>query len=449
VNVIKEIYNVIRYKFKLPIIRFVLILILFCVLIVPTVLLENQEMPAGNENLFYLGSMKGSVLGTGNSNQFAWTYMLLNHDLKQVKNASIKGCAYVCVHDISSPRIVCHHTYMVTSKTNETGIAKFSLSYIEKLVGSGTGNYNLRVTDFYIENFSLPEKAMQGKSIPKYKIFSFSSKEINQDSEHDSIIYYASLPTRMLGYNGLTPVFYSYATHNSTTITISYKLYNPQKNIPMYKQVNLTILNSGQVYTDTNYVILKEFNEAYNVSFYANGVHKVGSLFNKGDFIPKLGGSVYNDFGSIQTEIALLVSLFMTLIIFTPMYNSNVYQRYYSLPETRRRMVLVQLSSSMIVSSIYTGIGIGATFCFFLSVCTSVSFSLFLIIHFYYNRKCLFRFYLYLYAVELALPWKRQSKNISDNIHHHRIPNNFWRYFNTPITFVIIPTTNLKLYLHL
>lgn len=355
-----EIYNVLRSKFRLKII---LSIALICILIFPIVILENQELPTSNENLFYLGSLDGnSFIGTRNSTQTTWSYMLLNHNLQQVENTSITGYASIEVSNKSVPGSFYLYMHNVSSRTNDMGIANFSVDYLKNLVDSSTGNNNSVIENFYLYNFTLPSSAMYGNAKAKYNVFSFKSKVLNQFSENASIIYFTSLPSRVLGYYGMTPVFYSCAEHSNTTTLISYKMYNPQNKDAHYKIVNLTVLNDRQIYVVTNYGMLKQFNEANNVSFYANGIHETGSLFQENSLFQLLGGNIITTgFGSLTTEIALFVSLIMTLILFVPMYNNNVYRRYFSLPETRTRTGIVQISSALIASSIFTGIALGAS----------------------------------------------------------------------------------------
>ncbi len=357
----KEISDVVRSKFKTPII---LAIALVCILIFPTVILENADIPTSNENLFYLGEL--SDAGTFNAinnttSQFSWNFVLLNHRSEPLVNTTIFGSSNIIVKEQSTLQI-CNEVIPVTSKTNSFGMANFTIAYLISVTALYTGLSNFTILNFNLINYSVSKAAWEGKASPKYDLFSFSSSSLQNRYGNVTKVYFSTISSNLLGYYGLTPVIMACGNPNTAQpVNISYKLYNPQNAGKNYTTVNLTKLKNYQIYTIQNYTILKEFNEANNVTFYGTGNVRIGSLFlNSQSFFFTRGTSIITIFPA--AEIALLVALLMVLIIYTPMFNNNVYKRYLSLPEQRRRTILVQISSSLITSSIFTGIALGASY---------------------------------------------------------------------------------------
>lgn len=96
-NIGKKVYNVTRSKFKTSII---LMIALVCVLIFPTVIVENAEIPTSNENLFYLGEVPNA--GTFNrinntTSHSSWSFVLLNHLGVPLTNTTIFGSSNILI----------------------------------------------------------------------------------------------------------------------------------------------------------------------------------------------------------------------------------------------------------------------------------------------------------------------------------------------------------------
>ncbi len=360
----QEILNVTRSKFRIGVI---LSLALACVLIFPTVLLENEEIPTSNENLFFLGEISPSGVfdNTGNnSTHFSWNYILLNHKAHPIANVSIFGCALLFATNKTNPGFFSNPTIKVEATTNRTGFLSFTIPYLCSVIKSVTGESNLTISSFSLSNYSVSSKAFSGNASPKYDEFTFQSYNVQSKSGNVTNVYFSRIPSNLLGYYGTTPVILVCGSSGTqSVVNISYKIYNPQDKGVIFTENNLTTLKNGQIYTLENYNLLKEFNEADNVTFYATGQVNIGSLFNSesGFFTPP-SISVSTGISFPAADIALLVALFLVLIIYVPMFNNNVYKRYLSLPEKRRRTILVQIGSAMIVSSIFSGIALGASF---------------------------------------------------------------------------------------
>lgn len=256
----------------------------------------------------------------------------------------------------------CNEIIPITSKTNGFGLLNFSLAYLISVTASYTGLRNFTLLFFNLNNYSVSKAAWEGNAQPKYEEFGFSSSSLQNRYGNITKVYFSSISSHVLGYYGMTPVIMVCDhPHTSQSINISYKLYNPQNVGRNYTMMNFTELRNHQIYTIQNYSLMKEFNEANNVTFYAKGDVRIGSLFlNSNSFFYTLGISNIITFPA--AEIALLVALLMVLIIYTPMFNNNVYKRYLSLPEKRKITILVQIVSSLIVSSIFTGISLVASY---------------------------------------------------------------------------------------
>lgn len=362
----KEIYNVVKSKFKTSII---IAITLVCILIFPTVIIENTAIPTSNENLFYLGEVSdtGTFNAINNATpQFSWNFVLLNHRGEPLPNTTIFGCSNIAITTKTINKTQTNIQFFtevipVTAKTNSFGMANFTVPYLISVASSYNELRNFTILSFNLQNYSVSKAAWEGTASPKYNNFGFSSSTLQNKNGNITKVYFSTITSNLLGYYGRTPVIMVCGNSNTPQpVNISYKLYNPQNAGKSYTYVNLTKLKNHQIYTVQNYSILKEFNMANNVTFYGTGDVRIGSLFYNSQSFFSINGAISSFLPA--AEIALLVALLMVLIIYTPMFNNNIYKRYLSLPEQRKRTVLVQLVSSVIVSSIFTGIALGVSY---------------------------------------------------------------------------------------
>ncbi len=360
---LKEIYNTIKSKSTR---RTIISMALVCTLIFPAVLVENYELPRSNENLFFLGCKSSPVQSSKNiSDNYSWQYILLNHRVQPVANTSvyIRACAEWCFTDPNG--ILTHEPLLISTKTNGFGGLNISSAYLISVVQSFMGIKPHEIIDFILINYSIPKSALEGTAAPKYSSVDLSCTDIHDGGGNETRIYFGKIPSRLVGYYGLSPIFIECGNLNTTfPVNISYKLYNPQNPGKNYTAINLTVLHNRQIYTVNNYSLLKEFNEADNVTFYLGGQNKFGSLFSPFSELPSGISRITftSSFGLLITNMTFLIALGMVLIIYTPMFNINIHRRYLNLPEKRTKTILVQLSSSLIFSASFSGIALGASF---------------------------------------------------------------------------------------
>lgn len=360
---VKEIYNTIKSKCTR---RTIISLALVCTLIFPAVLVENYELPRSNENLFFLGCKSSPVQSSINiSDNYSWQYILLDHRAQPVANTSvyIRACAELCFANPNG--LLTHEPILISTKTNGLGGLNISSTYLISVVQSLMGIKPHEIAGFILINYSIQKSALEGNAAPKYSSFDLSCTDIHNGSKNETRIYFGKIPSRLVGYYGLSPIFIACGNLNSTfPVNISYKLYNPQNTGKNYTTINLTVLHNRQIYTVKNYTLLKEFNEADNVTFYWRGQNRFGSLFSPFSELPSGISRITftSSFGFLITNMTFLIALFMVLIIYTPIFNINIHKRYLNLPEKRAKTILVQLSSSLIFSSSFAGLALGLSF---------------------------------------------------------------------------------------
>lgn len=360
---VKEIYNTIKSKCTW---RTIISIALVCTLIFPAVLVENYELPRSNENLFFLGCKSSPVQSSKNiSDNYSWQYILLNHRARPVANTSVYVCACAAWCFATSNELPTREPILISSKSNGYGELNISSEYLISAVKSLVGAKPYGIWDFILKNYSISRSDLEGNADPKYSSFDLSCTDIPHGPKNETRVYFGEIPSRFVGYYGLSPIFIACGNLNSTfLVNISYKLYNPQNNGKNYTAINLTVLHDRQIYTVNNYNLLKEFNEADNVTFYWGGQNELGSLFGRSNYLfSGISGNVLTtSLGLLVINLTILIGLVMVLVLYTPMFNINIYKRYLNLPEKRRKTILVQLASTLILSSLFTGIALVASF---------------------------------------------------------------------------------------
>ncbi len=366
-------WNIIRYKLRK---RSAVALALICILILPTVYLENTEMPTSNENVFYLGMMNSSskdfTLINNSSNYVSQRFLLLNHEAKPIANVNVS------MHDnvrLCQKTRVGNHTDIyvyfthveVTSETNSFGFINVTSANFNSSITSQTKLRNTSAQILGVSSYSVSMNALEGGVPQKYYQFHFSSTTFKRKDGNITTVYFSAIPFSTLGYYGRTPVVLICNGGNPSNIfNISYKLWNPQNKGTVYRLVNLTGLRNHQLYLVRNLSLLKEFNEADNVTFYGPGNESIGNLFHPlADPLYFLDNITSSGSQFPAAYLALLVGFLMVLLIYTPMFDNNAYKRYLSLPEKRARTILIQIASTLVLSSMLAGIAFGISFILF------------------------------------------------------------------------------------
>ena len=372
-----KILNSIRAKFTK---KTIIVLILITILVIPTIITENENIPKSNENLFYIMQCRnGGALFTNNSTQVNYSYrdaLILNGTLYPQPHIGLH--IHINVKVCQDHAVFKSEDFNITRFTNSKGVVNLSLSDVinmnnlTKGLANNTGYTSATSVSCSIENKYLrgndPERLVcthiicdpfvNSSSNEPYRI---TGKKLFNGTQ-TAQLYFDDLPFPQLGYYGITPVFYLKGNFTKN-VNIGYTAYNSADNVINRSNMTLTSLGVGDVYIDRNYTQLKAFNEARNVIFYANGNQLEFSLF---------GGFGRNVFHLPQnqkflvfftpSEIAILIGLFMALVLFSPMYGEDVYRKYLSLPQKRSKTLLIELFSSFIIGSIFVGIGAALTY---------------------------------------------------------------------------------------
>lgn len=358
----------------------IIVLILITILVIPTIITENENIPKSNENLFYVVLPRNDCPIFSNSSGPV-SYGCCN---ALVLNGTLHPQLHIGLHILIKVEVLVSRTdlkfesFNITRFTNSRGIVNLSFNDVldSKNNTIGTGSNCSRIVSSAM-TYTIEERYLRGNE-PQRVITTFMARDsivktslsdpynitANQLSNGNQTaqIFYDDLPFPELGYYGITPVFYlkGNLTHN---VNIEYTPYISAQDIINRSNMTLTSLGVGELYIDRNYTQLKAFNEARNVIFYANGNQLEFSLF---------GGFGRNVFHLPQnqkflifftpSEIAILIGLFMALVLFVPIYGEDVYRKYLSLPQSRSKTILIELFSSFILGSIFVGIVAALTY---------------------------------------------------------------------------------------
>ena len=364
-KVLKGIKYAIKSKLKLNVI---IVLILVNILILPALYEENAQIPASNENLFFLGEINTAQSSSGIQ---PVEFLLLNHHLNLQANSAVSLNGKISVKTISFINCLPIHLNCTTNNKGVISVNETKLINQAKKI-DGT---NSAVISFQTCNYSLTNQSLKTGIPAEYQTFYFTSIGIqssaSKNATNESILNGAFLPSYQLGYYGDTPVFYSNELNNSN-LSICYKMYNPQNKNANYSITNLTVISKNQLYVDRNYEQIKEFNEASNVSFYMSGRRMIGSMFPGFNGIAIVNPIVFETLNTPSnfvtfpvTEILLLIVIIETLVTYVSMFNYGAIQRYISLPEKRGRVVIFNIVSNFILISLFTVLGMVGSFLYF------------------------------------------------------------------------------------
>ena len=148
------------------------------------------------------------------------------------------------------------------------------------------------------------------------------------------------------------------------TFNLSYRVYNCENKNPVGPLVYLGNHSFNKICTITSKSSnILSMNEASNVTFYLNG-EAFGAVFRYGVDSNSFnsGSSILGLSRNTGAEIMLLVTVFMVLMLFSPMFNLPVYKYYLSLPRKRRYTVVNEYVSSILTMSMFEGFAFITTY---------------------------------------------------------------------------------------
>ncbi|SJK84015.1 multipass membrane protein [Cuniculiplasma divulgatum] len=363
-NAVKDILNSIRSKMK-P--RVIISLSLICVLIFPAILIENSSIPTSDSNMYLLSCPNGvrdTFIGFSNlSSSTPQTYYLLNNKLDPGVNLSLKLNVSVQAQNLIVKNYSSFNIYFA-KKTGNQGNFTLNNSYIKSLSPKVYDNKEYSILAYCVENYSVLNSKGYQLANQKDEKFDFSVDQIinTKNKSKTSNMYIAYLPSYLLGYYGLSPVILVQGPKGGI-YNLSYHLYNPQQNNSVGAMVYLGNYSYNKIYTfNSNEQMVLSMNEAYNVTFFINGT-SMNTNFRSSIFSSSLTViSLLGLLGNTGSEIMLLVTVFMVLMLFVPMFNPSVYKYYLSLPRKRWHTVMIEFTSSIITMSIFEGFAFLATY---------------------------------------------------------------------------------------
>lgn len=362
-NTIKDISNSILSKMK-P--RVIIIISLVCILIFPAVLIENSSIPTSDSNLYLLSSPydQGPVfLGPPPSSNSSQTYYLLNNKLNPGSNLSLKLNVSAQTYNLVFKNYSSINIYF-RQKTGNQGNFTLNDSVLTSLLPEKYDNKEYTIQSYYLENYTVLNSRGHQLANQKDERFGFNSYEIINVKNKNLMgnFYIAYLPSYLLGYYGLAPVIMFNGSHDGN-YNLSYHLYNPQNNNSVGSMVYLGNFSFNKPYSfNSNEQTVLSMNEAYNVTFFVNGSAIATNYQNSVFASASSSISILGLLGNTGSEIMLLVTVFMVLMLFVPMFNPSVYKYYLSLPRKRWYTVMSEFASSIITMSIFEGFAFAATY---------------------------------------------------------------------------------------
>ena len=366
---VNDVLNSIRSKLK-P--RSIIILAVICVLIFPAVLIENDSIPTSDSHLYFLSmgsnSFPGLILpneySSGNSSANSQkTFFLLNNRLETVSNTTVRlNASVVDTNLLSHSSIVLSLYFDVT--TGISGNFTLNNTVLRSHLPIAYNRTQNIASGYQIYNYTVLKS--NNKPVPNQKDdgFEFSSCAIvvNNKTGVKGTLNMAFLPSYQLGYYGIAPVFFMSGKPDGS-YNLSYHLYNPQNNNSVGSLVCLGNFSFNKMYMiNSNEEPILSMNEAYNVTFFVNGT-AVGIVY-RSSFVTSFfsGISILGLLGNTGSEIMLLVTVFMVLMLFVPMFNPSVYRYYLSLPRKRWYTIVNEFISSLLAMSIFEGFAFVATY---------------------------------------------------------------------------------------
>ncbi len=354
-------------------VKSIIILSVISILIFPAILIENASIPTSDSHLYFLSNGYDIHTVSVNHNSknasnigamYQSTYSLINNKLEPVSNTSVRLNVSVVDSNLLDHFFLQLNIYfnVITKKNGSFTLNNTDLLFLLPVDYNRTQN---SIRSYHIENYTVLEGENRLVTNQKDDKFGFNSFDVvvNNRTGERGVINMAFLPFYNLGYYGIAPIFLM-SGNSSGSYNLSYHLYNPQDQNSVGPLVYLGNYSFNKIYTiNSNEGRILSMNEAFNVTFFVNGI-ALGTVYHN-TVLPisiTSGISILGLLGNTGAEIMLLVTVFMVLTLFVPMFNLPVYMYYLSLPRKRWYTITNEFISSILTMSIFEGFAFTATY---------------------------------------------------------------------------------------